>query len=232
MTTNFFHPSLLLRFLDPGSEIRDPRWVKNQDPGSGINIPDPQRWFIDDQAFSISYELAPPLPLSHNSKLSLFLSLLVRCQMGEEGGDLYRTRFSRFRMIWFLPHPLPLSHISNCLSFSVFLCVAGRAYWRGGGGGGTKSHDGEKSGPLYTIQYSRASTILCGYCPGQERPTTIVSSPIAWKRRRHLVRYFLYSLNFFVFVNDYLIICLWEWPSSGIWLIFCPNFSLNFRGIY
>jgi hypothetical protein len=48
-TPNFFHPSLLLLFLDPGSEIRDPKsgirdpgWVKNQDPGSGINIPDPQ----------------------------------------------------------------------------------------------------------------------------------------------------------------------------------------------
>ncbi len=37
MTTNFFHPSLLLLFLDPGS------WMgKNQDPGSEINIPDPQ----------------------------------------------------------------------------------------------------------------------------------------------------------------------------------------------
>jgi hypothetical protein len=33
MTTNFFQPSLLLLFLDPGSVIRD--------PGSGINIPDP-----------------------------------------------------------------------------------------------------------------------------------------------------------------------------------------------
>ncbi len=32
-TTNFFHPSLLLRFLDPGSGIRDPGWVKNQDSG-------------------------------------------------------------------------------------------------------------------------------------------------------------------------------------------------------
>jgi hypothetical protein len=43
MTTNFFHPSLLLLFLDPGSEIRDPGSGvgKNQDPGSGINIPDP-----------------------------------------------------------------------------------------------------------------------------------------------------------------------------------------------
>jgi hypothetical protein len=33
MTTNFFHPSLLLLCLDPGSEIRDPGWVKS---GSGI----------------------------------------------------------------------------------------------------------------------------------------------------------------------------------------------------
>jgi hypothetical protein len=38
-------PSLLLRFLDQGSEIRDPGWVKNQDPGSGIIILDPQHWF-------------------------------------------------------------------------------------------------------------------------------------------------------------------------------------------
>jgi hypothetical protein len=32
-----------LLFLDPGSEIRDPGsgMSKNQDPGSGINIPDP-----------------------------------------------------------------------------------------------------------------------------------------------------------------------------------------------
>jgi hypothetical protein len=39
MTKNFFHPSLLLLYLDqdPGSGTG-----KNQDPGSGINIPDPQ----------------------------------------------------------------------------------------------------------------------------------------------------------------------------------------------
>jgi hypothetical protein len=37
MTTNFFHPSLLLLVLDPGSGMG-----KNQDPGSGINIPVPQ----------------------------------------------------------------------------------------------------------------------------------------------------------------------------------------------
>jgi hypothetical protein len=45
MTTHFFHTSLLLRFLDQGSEIRDPGWVKNQDPGSRIIILDLQHWF-------------------------------------------------------------------------------------------------------------------------------------------------------------------------------------------
>ncbi len=40
MTTNFFNPSLLLLFLDPGSGMG-----KNQDPESGINIPDPQHCF-------------------------------------------------------------------------------------------------------------------------------------------------------------------------------------------
>ncbi len=37
MTSNFFSPLSLLLFLDPGSGMG-----KNQDPGSGINIPDPQ----------------------------------------------------------------------------------------------------------------------------------------------------------------------------------------------
>ena len=37
MTSNFFYPSLLLLFLDPG-----PGMGKNQDPGSGINILDLQ----------------------------------------------------------------------------------------------------------------------------------------------------------------------------------------------
>ncbi len=39
MTSNFFYPSLLLLFLDPGSEIRDGYKL-----GSGINIPDPPHW--------------------------------------------------------------------------------------------------------------------------------------------------------------------------------------------
>jgi hypothetical protein len=46
MTTNFFSPSLCccfwIRDLRPGSGMG-----KNQDSGSGINIPDPQHCLID-----------------------------------------------------------------------------------------------------------------------------------------------------------------------------------------
>ncbi len=40
--------------------------------------------------------------------------------------------FSRRCMIWPLhhPHPLPPLPSEGCLFFSVFLCVAGQAYWR------------------------------------------------------------------------------------------------------
>jgi hypothetical protein len=41
MTTNFFSPCISLLVLDPGSGMG-----KNQDPGSGINIPDPQHWKV------------------------------------------------------------------------------------------------------------------------------------------------------------------------------------------
>jgi hypothetical protein len=41
MTTNFFSPLSFVAVWDPGSEIRDPGsgMGKNQDLGSGINIP-------------------------------------------------------------------------------------------------------------------------------------------------------------------------------------------------
>jgi hypothetical protein len=43
---------------------------------------------------------------------------------------LQSTRLSHCRMIWLLPTPLPLLPSESCFSFSVFLCAAGRAYWR------------------------------------------------------------------------------------------------------
>jgi hypothetical protein len=44
MTTNFFSPLSFVAVF--GSGIRDPGsgMGKNQDPGSGINIPNPQHW--------------------------------------------------------------------------------------------------------------------------------------------------------------------------------------------
>jgi hypothetical protein len=50
--------------------------------------------------------------------------------------DLQRTSRSCGRMIRLLAHPLPPLPPSNCLSFSVFLCVGGLAYWRERGKGG------------------------------------------------------------------------------------------------
>jgi hypothetical protein len=44
MTKKFFHPSLLLLFLDSRSWIRDPGWVKIRIPGAGINILNPKHW--------------------------------------------------------------------------------------------------------------------------------------------------------------------------------------------
>ncbi len=45
---------------------------------------------------------------------------------------LQRTRLSRRRIIWLLPHHLPFSPVPyvSCLFLSAFLCVAGRAYGR------------------------------------------------------------------------------------------------------
>ncbi len=42
----FVHPCLLMRFLDPGSGMG-----KNQDPGSGITIPEPQHCFFSDTRY-------------------------------------------------------------------------------------------------------------------------------------------------------------------------------------
>jgi len=46
--------------------------------------------------------------------------------------DLKRTKLPRCRMIWILPHPFSPLLSASCLSFSVFLCVAGRGNSREG----------------------------------------------------------------------------------------------------
>ncbi len=59
-------------------------------------------------------------------------------------------------MIWLLFRPIPPLPSASCLSFSVFLCVAGQAYWRESGGeggrGGAKSYHHEKA--WFSINHS------------------------------------------------------------------------------
>ncbi len=72
-----------------------------------------------------------------------------------------RARLSRRRLLGSCPTPSHHHLSSSCLSFSVFLCVAGRAYWqeRGvewecGGGGEPNHTTARKPCPLKIIQYS------------------------------------------------------------------------------
>ncbi len=64
--------------------IRDPGW-KNSDPGSGINIPDPQHCLFD---------LCNPVWYSHSVPKSIFLQLFIR--------------FSRLLTHVFYSHPISL----------------------------------------------------------------------------------------------------------------------------
>jgi hypothetical protein len=66
------------------------------------------------------------------------------------------------RMIWLLP---PLPSVS-CLSFSVFLCVAFRAYWHWRGWGRSQAFDGQKA--WSSINYS----IPSGW------PSAVASEPV------------------------------------------------------
>ncbi len=69
--------------------------------------------------------------------------------------NLQRTRLS----VWLLPPPQPPLLSKNYLSFTVFLCVASRAYgWERGKGRGMWEEPNQttarKPGPLWFIQYS------------------------------------------------------------------------------
>ncbi len=92
------------------------------------------------------------LPLvDHKLKSGVNLSAAAASRAGcREFEMIYRgPRF--LAVAWFGSSTTPSPHYlpsASCLSFSVFLCVAGRAYWRErrvGGGDGAKSCDGEKA---------------------------------------------------------------------------------------
>ncbi len=80
--------------------------------------------------------------------------------------NLQSIRLSRGRIIWLLPRSLPPLPSVSFLSFSVFLYVAGQAYWRerevGKGGGDANQRTARKPGPLWIIQRhsGRAPEIL------------------------------------------------------------------------
>ncbi len=69
---------------------------------------------------------------------------------------IYRGQAFCGLMIRLLAHPLPPLLSASCLSFSVFLRVAGPAYWPEGGGGADETNHTttRKSGPLEITQYS------------------------------------------------------------------------------
>jgi hypothetical protein len=89
--------------------------------------------------------------------------------------DSQRSRLSRRVMNWLLFHlPLPLPSASY-LSFSVFLCVRGRACWQDGRGcgEGAKSYDSAARKPslLWIIEYSMVGGKNRACCV----PLTVVS---------------------------------------------------------
>ncbi len=79
-------------------------------------------------------------------------------------------------VIWFgslpTPSPPPALPSASCLSFAVFLCVAGWAYWRVGGRGGgeepnspTNSFDREKAWPSLNKSFNTLCLRPCSILP-------------------------------------------------------------------
>ncbi len=62
-------------------------------------------------------------------------------------------------VVWFGSSPTPLPW-ANCLSFSVFLRVAGRAYWRERGGGGVVEEPNHKTARESMAFYKLFNTLL------------------------------------------------------------------------
>ena len=100
MTTTIFHLSLLLPFLDSGSGIRDPGWVK-------VRIRDPQHRrnvFINDEAFF----LRTILQISCQVSASLYCHYNKLCTVCKIVVNLERESFRQIKLcrklisgIWF-----------------------------------------------------------------------------------------------------------------------------------
>ncbi len=93
----FFHPSLLLLFLDPGSKIQDPGWVKS---GSGSRI-----W--DKHPGSATLSTAHPFLRTFNLQRNLFWGI-----------SIYSTAFSED-----LQSVQPLLQLCQNPSLTVWISV-------------------------------------------------------------------------------------------------------------
>jgi hypothetical protein len=90
--------------------------------------------------------------------------------------------FSLSYIIWLLVLPLPPLPSATCLSFSVFLCVAGRADLRErgwvGGGRRAKSYDREKDWPSVNHSILFPARFISSFClsiRGSERDVIYLS---------------------------------------------------------
>ncbi len=132
-------------------------------------------WFLDGQ---VLYGMAPCQ--SYLSHLSLAVGVAFSCRFKYvSGGPVARLGFGEKRpaRVWggswpaagyrsvvqLSPGPTR-SPSASCLSFSVFLSVAGRAYWRESGvrgWGGSKSYDRKKAWPFVNHSILSGLQVSC-----------------------------------------------------------------------
>jgi hypothetical protein len=103
------------------------------------------RWFMKKPVVKISWH---SFPLTNTT---CFLPFFASCSGIEKGPHTESIKWFIKDRVFSLsydlappPNPAPSPVSKLCLSFSVFLCVAGRDYWWGrGGGGGAITYEGE-----------------------------------------------------------------------------------------
>jgi hypothetical protein len=91
------------------------------------------------------------------------------------------------RLYRLTPAPSPLLPSANCLSFSVFLCVAGPAYRREMGGGGGEGGRGAESYERKKDWASINRSILSASRYGNIIPPDLISRPLFSKTAKTLL---------------------------------------------